>query len=97
MPLGVQLSGAINADDTAIHVPNIQQNGYGLGLSGKISKKIGNVEFSAGPFFRYWNIPDSNTYEYKGKIKVGGKVRDMLEVEPKNYTGEVGIKLRVSF
>ncbi|GHT41745.1 hypothetical protein AGMMS49921_05440 [Endomicrobiia bacterium] len=48
-------------------------------------------------FFRYWNIPDSNTYEYKGKFKVGGKVRDMAGIESKNYTREVGIKLRVSF
>ncbi|GHT50935.1 hypothetical protein AGMMS49990_04270 [Endomicrobiia bacterium] len=84
MPLGLQLTGVI--------IPNIQLNGYGLGLSGKISKKIGNVEFSAGPFFRYWNIPKSNTF----KLKIG-EDKHMLLYEPKNYTQELGIKLGVSF
>ncbi|GHT33369.1 hypothetical protein AGMMS49592_1810 [Endomicrobiia bacterium] len=97
MPLGLQLSYIIDDNDAAQLAPNIQLNGYGLGLSGKISKKIGNVEFSAGPFFRYWNIPVSDTFKYKGKFKIGGKVRDMACYEPKNYTREVGIKLRVSF
>ncbi|GHT57036.1 hypothetical protein AGMMS50233_10030 [Endomicrobiia bacterium] len=83
MPLGLQLTGGI--------IPNIQLNGYGLGLSGKISKKIGNVEFFAGPFFRYWNIPKSKTF----KFKIGED--EYIFHEPKNYTQELGIKLGVSF
>ncbi|GHT36358.1 hypothetical protein AGMMS49593_00950 [Endomicrobiia bacterium] len=71
MPLGLQFGVAPAACTTSPYTVtdftfarSIQRNGYGLGLSGKISKKIGNVEFSAGPFLGigiYLNLIHLNT------------------------------------
>ncbi|GHT54776.1 hypothetical protein AGMMS50233_03620 [Endomicrobiia bacterium] len=49
MFLGLQIS-TIPITTPVISLRNIQNNGYGLRLSGKVSKKFENVEFFAGPF-----------------------------------------------
>jgi hypothetical protein len=81
---------------TAPPLQNEQANGYGLRLSGKVSKKGKNVKFFAGPFVGYWNIPQSNIVSTDLCDK-DGKIIWKHFTEPKNYTVEAGIKLGISF
>jgi hypothetical protein len=90
MPRGVQIMTAnIDGVDKVGALP--QANGYGLRFSGKISKKLKNknIKLFAGPFIRYWSIPDST----KAFTEDGKK----WQQEPKNHTIESGIKLGISF
>lgn len=94
MFFGLQLTGGVS-DDVII---NKQTNGYGLRLSGKVSKKVNNIKFFVGPFIRYWNIPNSDKVFRDGKDKDGKIVKNGIShYEPKNYTVEAGIKFGVSF
>jgi hypothetical protein len=68
-------------------VRNIQSNGYGLRLSGKISKEFKKIVFFVSPFVRYWDIPESDEV----------KVNDLRIYEPKNCTLESGVQLGVFF
>jgi hypothetical protein len=62
----------------------IQNTGYGLRLSGKVSKKIdAKTSVFIEPFIRYWDIANSDI--------INGYL------EPKNNTVEYGAKIGVSF
>lgn len=62
---------------------NKQNNGYGMRISTVYEKKV----WSAGMFFNYWNIKDSEINYYPS-----GTV-----MEPKNYTQELGVELKYRF
>ncbi|GHT51342.1 hypothetical protein AGMMS49990_05440 [Endomicrobiia bacterium] len=77
---------------------DMQNNGYGVRLSGKVSKKLKNVEFFAGPFCRFWFVPRSSLVVHRERN--GNYILKENFCEPnknKNDTLEAGIKLGVSF
>ncbi|MCL2644228.1 MAG: hypothetical protein FWD51_02080 [Betaproteobacteria bacterium] len=60
-----------------------QTSGYGFRSAVKVERDLRSVGLFAEPFFRYWNIKESNV--------VNGWV------EPKNRTQEYGLRIGVSF
>jgi hypothetical protein len=60
-----------------------QNSGYGLRASVKVEKNLQSVGVFAEPFYRYWNISESNVN--RGYI------------EPKNKTNEFGLRAGFSF
>jgi hypothetical protein len=61
-----------------------QKSGYGLRASAKVEKNLQSVGIFAEPFFRYWNISESDTNQYGF-------------YEPKNRTQEFGLRIGASF
>lgn len=76
---------------------NHQSVGYGLRASVKVTKKIGNASLlSFEPFFRYWNINDSELARYKATSEL--VVHDSSGIiEPQNNSKEYGIKVGLEF
>ncbi|MBN2514850.1 MAG: autotransporter outer membrane beta-barrel domain-containing protein [Deltaproteobacteria bacterium] len=69
-------------------IENDQDDGYGVRGSAKLQKRNGTVDFIIEPFFRYWNIEESEaTQDSMGR----------WWVEPKNNSTEVGIIFTVRF
>lgn len=69
-------------------IENDQDNGYGVRGSIKLQKSNGTVDYIIEPFFRYWNIEESEaTRDSAGR----------WWVEPKNNSTEVGIMFIVRF
>lgn len=73
-------------------ITNEQHNGYGLRASAKIEKDFGRVGVFVEPFWRYWEIDNSEV----NQIYVIGEGWQGL-LEPKNRTHEYGLKVGVSF
>ena len=69
-------------------VKNEQDSGYGLRASVKIGNKK-NLPFIIEPFFRYWNIDDSDS--------VNVPALGIPFMEPSNETMEIGVKLYIRF
>lgn len=69
-------------------IENDQDDGYGVRGSIKLQKSSGKVDYIIEPFFRYWNIEESEaTRDSAGR----------WWVEPKNNSTEVGIIFTVRF
>ena len=69
-------------------IENDQDDGYGVRGSIKLQKSRGNLDFIIEPFFRYWNIKESEaTQDSTGT----------WWVEPKNNSTEIGIMFIVRF
>lgn len=68
---------------------NTQHHGYGLRGEFLMGQKYQYVGWELGPFFRFWDINDSDTAE---NVKDGKQY-----IEPKNTRLQVGIKGRVNF
>ena len=66
-------------------IENEQDSGYGYRASIKLQKKSKDVNFVIEPFFRYWDIDDSE-FEYNTLLGAGG-------LEPANETTEYGVQL----
>jgi len=78
---------------------NKQDEGFGLRGSVKVSKEINKkVDVFVEPFFRYWNIEDSEfkPYVINGVEQCGGGVC-VGGIEPSNTTQEIGVKMGVGF
>lgn len=73
-------------------ITNDQTSGWGGRLSFKVERMIGQVGLFIEPFFRYWEIEDSDAV----RIHVIGE-GDLYLQEPKNKTREYGLKVGVSF
>ncbi len=76
-----------------------QKDGWGTRGSIKFIRKLGKTELAAEPYFRYWNVEDSDrmyamdvVYFYGSTLYIG-----MPAVEPHNTTTEWGLKLGVRF
>lgn len=78
---GWQYSGAVGGFD------NEQDRGWGVRLGTKFVKPCKSFEIAVGPFFRYWNIDDSDIVVAKN-----GKPY----FEPKNTTKEIGLQVNFS-
>lgn len=69
-------------------IENDQDDGYGLRFSVRFTKQLENIGLYCEPFYRYWDIDDSDvTYDNSGTGWI----------EPKNETTEFGIKIGVIF
>lgn len=65
----------------------VQDEGYGLRLSAKVEKKWGGAGFFVEPYYKYWNIDDSDT-DCSWRA---------CYYEPKNNTREVGLRFGAKF
>jgi len=75
--------------DIAGAIINDQQTGYGLRASAQLAKNFGGISLFVEPFFRYWNIGDSEAaYSYA--------LGEYL-YEPANHTNEYGVKIGIGF
>ncbi|MEJ2108331.1 MAG: hypothetical protein P8Z37_00160 [Acidobacteriota bacterium] len=70
---------------------NEQNDGWGLRWSGKFVKKAGKYNIVFGPYFKYWNIEDSDT------IYASFEGIDYSFMEPANTSTEVGGMFGVVF
>jgi len=70
---------------------NDQEDGWGLRASGKIIKETGRYDVVFGPYFKYWNIEDSNE---ASRSYDGGKI---TVIEPANTSVEIGGMFGVIF
>ena len=76
---------------------NHQSGGYGLRASVKVTKKIGSSSLlSFEPFFRYWNINNSELARDKetSALIVNGSSGI---IEPANNSKEYGLKIGLEF
>ena len=91
---GQQYSGPIVGYES-MGVYNSQEQGYGLRASLKLSATAGFAEFFIEPFWRYWQIQNSD--EAEQYIKIGGTWYEQVVYEPFNTTQEYGVKVGVKF
>ena len=91
---GQQYSGPIVGYES-MGVYNSQEQGYGLRASLKLSTTAGFAEFFIEPFWRYWQIQNSD--EAEQYIKIGGTWYEQVVYEPFNTTQEYGVKVGVKF
>jgi hypothetical protein len=97
---GRQKSHIENVDSGFSSLENKQTDGYGLRGSIKLAKDVSQrVSVFVQPYFRYWNIKQSDgkplLYNDSVYCDVSGCYDSM--VEPKNTTTEVGLKMGVGF
>ncbi len=72
-------------------IKNKQNDGYGARGSVKLLKKDKEIDFFIEPFFRYWNMEDSETTSYvRGAYIHTG-------IEPTNTSVEMGCKTGIRF
>lgn len=83
---GTQTSMIGDAD-----LKHTQKKGFGFDLSVELERKIGANTFYAAPFYRYWNIEDSQTVY----AIINGNLYST--VEPKNKTHEYGVAVGMKF
>ena len=84
---GQQTSRMSTYDPSYNDPKNTQDNGFGLRAGIKITKDFGNIGLFIEPFWRYWEIQDSQTaplYKY-GML-------DSYIIEPHNTTHELGLR-----
>jgi hypothetical protein len=83
-----EIGAAYGSDFTAI---NDQTEGWGVQASGKFIKKIGKYDIILGPYFRYWNIEDSDT------VYATIDTVEIWLMEPANTSVEIGGMFGISF
>jgi len=83
---GSQFTGFTNDD-----IANDQNSGYGFRGSIKLIKESDAIDFCFEPFWRYWNISDSEVTD----ASVDGSVGSFIE--PKNKSMEYGLRMATSF
>lgn len=76
-------------------IPNKQKKGRGVEVDLPVYKQFANgSKVSLGPFYRGWRVPDSDQV---GVLDKDDPSNVHVFSEPKNYTHEVGIRLKYSF
>lgn len=93
---GKQFSGLsiTNSPPAVTGVPdanNTQKTGYGMNLSVMYQKDA----LSIGPYYKYWEIKDSDTVS--ARIRINGFPFTATSREPANRTAEYGIKVTFRF
>jgi outer membrane protein W len=88
---GNQYSGLAAANPYLVNQNNVQNSGYGINLTVLYKQN----QWGFGPYYKYWNIADSQTNFNRG---VADGVRYTYTVkEPANTTNEFGLKMTYSF
>ncbi len=80
-----------NFDPTENNITNTQKKGYGARGELMVGQKRDGYSWQVGPYFRYWDIKDSNL-----KFDAGGSTPGFL-VEPANTRLQTGAAFRVLF
>lgn len=70
---------------------NDQDDGWGMRASGKFIKEMGRSDFVFGPYFKYWNIEDSDL----AYISFEGE--ELAFMEPANTSIEIGGMFGIMF
>ncbi|UCC94648.1 MAG: autotransporter domain-containing protein [Candidatus Omnitrophota bacterium] len=89
---GKQKSFLSDADPGYNDITNDQDEGYGARAYIEFQKKSEKIDFSIGPFIKYWNIKRSDgeiIYYYGVPYRIG--------YEPKNNSTEIGLKCSILF
>lgn len=85
------LKGTQKSKASTFNLTHDQDEGYGVDLGVQFARKVGVNTFTIEPFYRMWDIAQSNTvYHDFGSGSVGTN-------EPKNTTNEYGVKFGVKF
>lgn len=89
---GSQESQLSDISSSCSNLNNRQKNGYGYELNLSFDRKLNSGNYlSLAPYYRYWNIKDSDTATAVcGNWVISG-------MEPHNTTKEVGMSLSYSF
>lgn len=88
---GTQTSYISDVSPTCTDLKNDQNDGYGFEASLGFRTALNGSNLTFGPFFRYWDIDDSDI----GYFACGGTL--FAGIEPKNTTTEIGVRLRLGF
>ena len=75
-------------------IKNRQSKGYGWRVSLNLKKDMPHVGFFVEPFYRFWNIEDSNLAHFDGPA---GYEFVGIAMEPSNTTREMGVKMGMVF
>ncbi len=89
------LSGQQFSDDSSGGVYNDQDKGYGVRVSVKAQAELGKVGVFVEPFWRYWQIQNSQPQYFK--VWYLGAWHLVEEREPYNKTQEWGIRAGITF
>lgn len=74
-----------------------QRKGYGLRSEILLEKTFDKYILSIGPYINYWNIRDSQKLDYNWYCSKCQKMHTYYSLEPKNYTTEIGVKMKITF
>jgi hypothetical protein len=88
---GNQYSGLAAANPYLANQNNVQNSGYGINLTILYKQD----QWGFGPYYKYWNIADSQTNVNQGVA--AGVPFTYTTKEPANTTNEFGLKLTYSF
>jgi len=88
---GTQTSYLSDVDPTCTDLENDQGSGYGAEASLGFRTDMGGKDVTFGPFFRYWDIEDSDL----GFFTCGATL--LAGIEPQNTTTEIGVRVRINF
>ena len=86
------IRGTQISDFDGDEVENEQTSGFGVRLGFKVERKLGVMGLFVEPFFRYWDIAQSDTV----RVFIPGEGYTGL-IEPRNRTREYGIRAGISF
>ncbi len=89
---GVQRSRFSDIDPAFSNTSNTQNKGLGVRFSAKLNKDFGGVGLFIEPFWRYWDIEDSDS----DLLYYGGAPYEYM-YEPHNTTNEYGLRAGFSF
>lgn len=91
---GIQTSYSNNLNMYLIHK---QLRGYGLRSEILLEKTFDKYILSIGPYINYWNIRDSQKSHYSSYCSECQEIHTGYSLEPKNYTTEIGVKMKFTF
>jgi len=92
--MGKQRSKMSDVNPLWNNLTNDQSKGYGIKLSVRAKKDLKKMGIFAEPFFRYWNIQESD----ESVLITPGYTPDRrIMVEPKNETHEWGLRAGIYF
>ena len=89
------LSGRQFSDDSSGGVYNDQDEGYGVRVSVKAQADFNKIGVFVEPFWRYWQIQNSQPQYFK--VWYSGAWHLVEEREPYNKTQELGLRVGISF
>jgi hypothetical protein len=86
-----------NFSDIDEELPDVEvelDKGHGFELSAMVSIPVGRNAINVGPFFRRWDIGRSKSFILTDPEGSGESIEFF---EPKNHTGELGLRVTFSF
>ncbi len=94
---GEQVSHLEDVLPSASSLENRQNSGYGLRGAIAFSTRAGMVEYSFGPFLRYWNIRESEHVIFVDATGILCGSTVCIGYEPANHSMEYGVSVQARF